>query len=48
MSQPTTLRLTDREVRDIAIARLREYIPFSVLVNDIMKFRIARSAWRTH
>ena len=30
MSQPTTLRLTDRDVRDMAIARLRESIPLSV------------------
>ena len=29
MSQPTTLRLTDRDVRDMAIARLRESIPLS-------------------
>jgi putative transposase len=29
MSQPTTLRLTDRDVRDMAIARVRESIPLS-------------------
>jgi len=29
MSQPTMLRLTDRDVRDMAIARLRESIPLS-------------------
>lgn len=30
MRQSTTIRLTDRDVRDLALARLREYIPFSV------------------
>jgi len=30
MSQPTTVRLTDRDVRDLALARLREYLPLSV------------------
>ena len=30
MRQPTTVRLTDRDVRDLALARLREYLPLSV------------------